>query len=285
MSSLFNADYLLHLSKKYGLNPSKQYGQNFLIDEIVIEKIIAAAALSKEEVIVEVGPGFGVLTMPLAEQAGKVVSFEIEKKLEPYWSALIKDRAINNLEIVWGNVLREFSAFDLQSSKYKVVANLPYQITSAVIRVFLEAAHPPSEMILMVQKEVGERVCAAPGNTSLLSVSVQYYATAEYLFTVPRTSFWPSPKVDSAVIRIVPGSPVELRDKAVDQAFFTVVKAGFANRRKLLIKNLLPFIDKSRKKELEQAFVGCGLTLLARAQELSIAQWKKLSIFMAENKK
>lgn len=180
MSKIFNPDYLQHLSAKYGLNPTKRYGQNFLINEEVIEKIIEIAGLEKSDTVVEVGPGFGVLTLELAQRVEKVVSFEIEKKLKPYWEE--KQENLPNVEIVWGNVLKEFLISNFQFP-FKVVANLPYQITSAVIRMFLEADKPSNaerglksrlarleKMTLMVQKEVGERICAAPGEMSLLSV-------------------------------------------------------------------------------------------------------------------
>jgi 16S rRNA (adenine1518-N6/adenine1519-N6)-dimethyltransferase len=274
MADLFNPDYLLHLCKKYGLNPSKKYGQNYLIDENVIAQIISDTAITKNDNIVEVGPGFGILTLPLAEQAGKVTSFEIEKKLEPYWTNIIKDRNIPNLEIVWGNILKQFPILEFQFS-YKVVANLPYQITSAVIRLFLEAENPPAEMILMVQKEVGERITAKPGDMSLLAISVQYYAETEYLFTVPRSAFWPSPQVDSCVIRIK--NKAVRPSKELDVPLFAHVKAGFAAKRKLLFKNLLATIGKDNRALLEAAFQELGLTLSVRAQELSVEQWVKLT--------
>ncbi|MFH2018754.1 MAG: rRNA adenine dimethyltransferase family protein, partial [bacterium] len=213
---LFNPDYLYHLCQKYKLSPSKKYGQNFLIDPEPIAKMIEAAEIKKKDTVVEIGPGFGVLTFALVEKAGKVVAFEIEKKLKPYWDTACHHldtachpeakttcpdsvrKDLPRLEIVWGNVLKEFSADVIVKSerrlpafggkqsnpqqrdcrvaallamtRYKVIANLPYQITSNVIRIFLEAKNPPELMVLMVQKEVAERICAKPGQMSLLSV-------------------------------------------------------------------------------------------------------------------
>ncbi len=293
MSNLFNVDYLQHLCAKYGLRPSKQYGQNYLIDETAIEKIISAAELSKDDTVVEVGPGFGVLTLVLAQKAGKVVAFEIEKKLQPYW----KDSQNKNIEIVWGNVLREVeSRKSIKSIKFKVVSNLPYQITSPVLRMFLELERKPTLMVLMVQKEVAERICAKPGDMSVLSVSVQYYAEPEIVDIVPRASFWPAPKVDSAIIKLrvkrdislalssaeereSEPSPSQRRGQgevSPDQQFFHIVKIGFANRRKFLIKNLEQVVGKKNKEQLQKIFSELHLDPKVRAQELSVEQWKEL---------
>lgn len=283
MGSLFNQDYLYHLASKHDLRPSKKYGQNYLIDEEVINKILEVASVSKKDTVVEVGPGFGVLTFPLAERAGKVVSFEIEKKLQPYWNEKLIQ--YKNIELVWGNVLREFKNSDSRFKNYKVVANLPYQVTSAVIRLFLEAENPPETMTLMVQKEVAERICAEPGDMSLLAVSVQYYADPKLEFIVPRTAFWPSPQVDSAVITVKQKNRKTEKQIDVDvEKFFDLVKAGFANRRKLLLKNLEPYVKKSagwRKEKLKQTFDDLGLLPTARAQELSVEQWKELSSLLS----
>ncbi len=296
--NLYNPDYLKHLCGKYGLAPSKRYGQNFLIDPAIVENIVARAGLKSEDVVIEVGPGFGVLTFALAEKVKQVISFEIEKKLQPYWSRFlaknrgssISDKAEigSNIEIVWGNVLKSFlSSGSLgMTDNYKVVANLPYQITSPVIRLFLEAEHPPESLVLMVQKEVAERICAPPGEMSVFAVSVQYYADPEYLFTVPRSSFWPIPRVDSAVIRLslrarlIGASAGEAerttRQSNFEKQFFHIVKAGFANRRKLLSKNLEPVVGKNNKEKLKKIFADLGFGPNTRAQELSVEQWKKL---------
>lgn len=268
---LFNPDYLLHLCKKYNLNPSKQYGQNYLIDQSVIEHILEIADLKKTDTVIEVGPGFGVLTLPLAERVEKVTSFEIERKLEAYWEE--QTNKFPNIAISWGNVLKELPMAALPR-QYKVVANLPYQITSPVIQTLLAARPQPAAMILMVQKEVGERITAKPGDLSVLGLAVQYYADVDYLFTVPRSAFWPSPAVDSAVIKIVPRA--EQPDPKLEKRLFELAHAGFANRRKLLIKNLLPIIGKEHKTELEQTFIDLGLNLQARAQELSVGDWQSL---------
>src|SRR3989338_6010588 len=148
------------LCQSYGLRPSKDYGQNYLVNPLPLDQMIEAGEVGENDVVVEVGPGFGVLTFSLLETAKKVVAFEIEKKLEVYWKKKIKDLKLENLEIVWGNFLRVSEDKLAGLEKYKVIANIPYQITSPLIRYFLEEIkNPPETLVLMVQKEVGERIC------------------------------------------------------------------------------------------------------------------------------
>lgn len=291
--NLFSPDTLKQLCRACGLRPSPRYGQNFLIDSEIAAKILAAAGLTRSDTVVEVGPGFGTLTLALAPRVKRVAAFEIEKRLESYWEKIQWEHP--NLEVVWGNVLREFNSNEgkrlkVKGERYKVVANLPYQITAAVIRMFLESELQPSLMVLMVQKEVGERLCAAPGEMSFLSVMVQYYAEPEMVCRVPRTSFWPVPAVDSAVITLkvkgergkVPaiggsafGGKGEKADERPERAFFfRLVKAGFAQRRKLLIKNLAGVGDKTA---LKRVWVELGLSPTARAQEISLSTWQELA--------
>ncbi|MDO8499243.1 MAG: 16S rRNA (adenine(1518)-N(6)/adenine(1519)-N(6))-dimethyltransferase RsmA [bacterium] len=299
---LFNPDYLQSLSSKYGLHPSKKYGQNFLIDPEPVEKMVEAAGINKDDTVVEIGPGFGALTFALAEKANRVISFEIEKKLTPYWEG----RKPDNVEIEWGNVLKN-QISKIKYQKYKVVANLPYQITSAALRFFLENENPPSSMTVMVQKEVAERICARPGDMSILAVSVQYYGQPELVALVPRSSFWPVPAVDSAIIHIVlngdtpsfsppskggdshrrrdPNAVIPaqagiqtIRDPNFDHHFFAVVKAGFSAKRKKLLTNLRGLAKNlGKEKILSAAFSELGLSDNARAQELSLEEWKQLA--------
>lgn len=279
MGALSNPDYLLSLCKKYKLSPSKKYGQNFLLDNEVITTMLKAGEITKHDTVVEVGPGFGVLTLPLAEHAGKVISFEIEKKLTIYWEEMTRKRQLTNLEIKWGNVLKSFSEAGI-AAPYKVIANLPYQITSAVIRLFLETPPKPENMVCLVQKEVAERIIAKPGDLSVLALSIQYYATPEIITIVPKNSFWPVPAVDSAVIRLKPYA--ESPNQTQTDYFFTLIKRGFAQRRKMLFKNLLPYVPKERASELETCFKNAGVSQTVRAQEVSLDQWKKMSAWSRE---
>lgn len=266
---LFNTDYLKHLCQKYGLRPSKNYGQNYLINPEVIEEIVRVADLSKNDTVVEVGPGFGILTFALCEQAKKIIAFEIEKKLESYWQA----NRPENMEIIWGNILRTPENNFL--ANYRVVANLPYQITSPVLKLFLQdLKNKPKDLTLMVQKEVAERICAKPGDMSVLAISVQYFAQAEMVGEVKRNNFWPVPQVDSAVIKIKLNKTNSTPEQ--DERFFRLVKIGFAQKRKLLTKNLLPIIGKQHKEKLLSELKKMGFTETVRAQELSVANWQAL---------
>jgi 16S rRNA (adenine1518-N6/adenine1519-N6)-dimethyltransferase len=195
-----------------------------------------------------------------------VLAFEIEQKLKEYW----QENAPKNMELIWGNVLKEVEnqKFIKSLKPYKVVANLPYQITSAVLRKFLEIDNHPQTMVLMVQKEVAERICAPAGEMSVLSVAVQMRSEAKILFKVPKSKFWPVPKVDSAVLFL----SIKPKEKIDEKLFFNLVKAGFANRRKKLFNNLRCIFKNLSEKD----FVDLGFDLNIRAQELSILDWKKL---------
>jgi 16S rRNA (adenine1518-N6/adenine1519-N6)-dimethyltransferase len=273
---LFNPDYLLHLCSKYGLKPSKKYGQNFLIEEEVINEIIEQAELTGAETVVEVGPGLGTLTFALAQNAQQVKSFEIEKKLQPYWEEQQKN--IKNLEIIWGNVLKEFPKRAAEMGEYVVVANVPYQISSPLLRMFLESTRPPRFMLLMLQKEVVERICAKPGDLSLLALAVQLYAEPVMVASVPRSAFWPAPAVDSAIVYIKPRLRQGFGGQAREiEQIFKVAKAGFSSRRKLLLKNLKPLFKNRAQEPLEAIFERLKLSKTARAQELSVTDWENLA--------
>jgi 16S rRNA (adenine1518-N6/adenine1519-N6)-dimethyltransferase len=257
--------------------PTK-FGQNFLKDNTVLDKIIMTAELNVSDSVLEVGPGEGVLTERLIGQAKKVVVVEIDKNLV----IKLRNRFENtkNLDIVNADIL-EINLPELLvqnnfvNSGYKIIANIPYYITSPIIRLFLETVYPPKEMLLMVQKEVAERICAKAGNLNILALSVQYYADAEVLFNVPRKAFFPTPEVDSAVIRITLNA--KRIEKENTRKFFRIVRAGFSAKRKTLINNL------SSSLQLEKTFVEeilkqSGISSKQRAQELDVEDWKKLSL-------
>lgn len=274
MYNLYDPVTLANLCRTYGLRPSKHYGQNYLLDSEVIEAIIDTAELSSAVTVVEVGPGFGVLTEALAARTRRLVAFEIEKKLELYWQK--RQREFPSLEIVWGNILRQSQIVE-QLAPYQVVANIPYQITSPLLRFFLEHPVPPRSLTLLVQKEVAERICAEPGDLSVLGLAVRYRAEPTYIATVPRTVFWPIPAVDSAIIRIVPKPPEILLPKSEEEALFRLIKLGFSNRRKLLFKNIGSFFGKEHKVALAARFQELGLVpTTTRAQELPLETWQKL---------
>lgn len=257
-------------------------GQNFLKDEAILQRIIESANLSKNDVVIEIGPGHGVLTELLAQKCKKVIAIELDDRLIEMLRNKLRNK--ENVEIIHDDILKInlpelVSKYEIQDTRYKIVANIPYYITAPIIRLLLETEFPPSEMILMVQKEVAERICAKAGEMSILAVSVQYYAQPEYLFTVPKTAFDPMPKVDSAVIRITRNKKQETRNKQEVKKFFQIVRAGFSAKRKTLVNNLSSGLQLD-KKTVEEKLIALGFSKNTRAQELGVEDWQKLSEFL-----
>jgi len=273
------------LIRLYNLDPKKSLGQNFLIDEQHLARIVAAAELTPDDTVLEIGPGFGVLTRQLAAQAGRVIAVELDDRLITLLRAQFATQP--HVSIVHGDILEltpselvanppsniPHSAFRTPHS-YKVVANLPYYITSAVIRHLLETSQPPRLAVLMVQKEVAERICAEPGDMSLLAVSVQFYAQPTIVHQVPASAFYPRPKVDSAVLRLdILPQPV-VPDIAPD-AFFGVVRAGFSQKRKQLLNTVSAGLHIP-KSEATTALNHAGIDPTRRAETLSLVEWGQL---------
>jgi 16S rRNA (adenine1518-N6/adenine1519-N6)-dimethyltransferase len=276
------------LLRQWELTPHKELGQNFLIDRRVLGQILAAAEISAADTVLEIGPGLGTLTQALAEQAQRVVAVELDHQLV----ALLHDRlqAFPNVRVVVGDILAlpisELLATDQASGPagrdaggaaghaYKVVANIPYNITSAVLRHLLEARTRPKLIVLMVQKEVAQRITAKPGDMSLLSVSVQFYGRPRLIHRVPARAFYPVPKVDSAIIRIDPHPQLPLESEEVEP-FFHVVRAGFGQRRKQLRNSLLHGLGLSVEC-IAGALAQAGVDGERRAQTLGIGEWVTL---------
>jgi len=228
-----------------------------------------AAELTKNDTVVEVGPGLGTLTAKLAKYAGRVVAVEFDGQLADSLATRVQ---APHLEVVAGDVLA-FNPSTLQTD-YKVVANVPYYITSKIIRHFLEAAHPPEMIVLLVQKEVAERLAAGPGDMSLLAVSAQFYAAVDLGPIVPASLFTPPPKVDSQIVRLRYHGPV-FADVQPEQ-FFRVVRAGFAERRKKLRSSLSGGLHLS-KAQTDQLLAEAQMSQEARAQELTLEEWRSLT--------
>ncbi len=255
------------ISKKYNIKPSKRLGQNFLVDRSILKKIINAADLSSEDTVLEIGPGLGILTIELAKRAEQVIAIEKDKKLCEILKDVLKN--YENVEIINQDAL----SYELRVTSYKLIANLPYYITSPVIRKFLEAEHKPELMVLMVQKEVAQRICAKPPHMNLLAVAVQFYAKPEIISYVSKKSFWPTPKVDSAIIKIT--SNVGFKKSYIDaKKFFKIVKAGFSSKRKMLKNNLSS--TSLEAKKIEKILEKLGLNPKVRAENLSVEDWVKL---------
>lgn len=244
-------------------------GQNFLIDSAIAQKIVQAATISPDDTIVEVGPGTGAITTLLAQRAKEVYAIELDRTLARNLEKQYE--TTDNVHIINRDILKVHLAELLGPQPYKVVANVPYYITSKITRLFLETDIPPTEMILMVQKEVAQRITAQPGAMSILSASVQYYATPSYLFTVPAESFDPVPKVQSAVIKIVT-KEISPQNEGGQAAFFRTVKMGFCAKRKTLCNNLANGFH-TEKNTIAAIFDQVDLSHNIRAQELSLEQW------------
>lgn len=247
-------------------------GQNFLTDRSIVEKIVSAADLKKEDFILEIGPGEGILTENMVERAKKVVAIEIDGFL----ASKLKERfgKSDRIQIIEGDIL----SIDLKevippNQDYRVIANIPYYITAKIIRLFLERDDHPKDLILMVQKEVAERIIEKPGKMSLLSVSVQYFADPDILFEVSRESFSPVPEVDSAVIRITPRASKPNKEET--SQFFRLARSGFSSKRKTLLNNLSNSLHLEKSAVLP-ALKKSGLSENVRAQELSIEDWERL---------
>lgn len=256
---------------RFGLRPRKGFGQNFLVDPFVLDQIVAAAELAPHDDVLEVGPGLGVLTRALAERARRVVAIEIDRGMVAALAETLADQA--NVEVAEGDALRVEPA-DLFAGPYKLVANLPYYITSPLLRHFFEAARPPQRMVVMVQREVAERIVAAPGALSLLAVSVQFYGRPRIVGRVPASAFLPAPKVDSAIVAIdVLAKPAVA---AAPGPFFKVVSAGFAMPRKQL-HNVLPQKIWMPPDAVGPALEAAGIDPMRRAQTLSLEEWARLT--------
>ena len=267
------------LLKEFDIQPKKSLGQNFLIDQRALERIVEAAELGPEDIVLEIGPGLGTLTRLLAAAAGRVVAVELDQRLVEVLKQTASAKAdLPNVEIIHGDIL-ELNPADLLEQQrgsfcYKVVANLPYYITSAILRHLLTAEVRPRLMVVTVQLEVARRIIAEPGDMSLLAVSVQFYGRPRIVTRIKASAFYPSPQVDSAVIRIdLDGHPaVEVDD---EDSFFEVVRAGFAQRRKQL-RNALAAESALPASEVAQALSRAGVNPSRRAQTLSIEEWVRV---------
>ncbi len=308
---LASKETIQRLCSQNHIYPSKERGQNFLVDRDVLNKIIESADLKKDDVILEIGPGFGVLTLELAKRVKKVVAVEVDKRLAGALREILK--GCENVEIIESDILKlQITNYKLQNYGYKIVANLPYQITSAVFRKFLENEPRPSEMVVMVQKEVAERICAKPGEMSLLSVSVQFFSKPEIVQVVPRRAFWPEPEVDSAILKISQiqcitdanmgsvAAAFRLRNRSIKQSgnkdrkltsgamdsllefFFRIVKIGFSARRKQLHNNLSAGLHLP-DKEVREILIKLGFDPRVRAQGLSMEDWVNLAGYLRKN--
>lgn len=284
MEKLYAPSTIRDIKNRYGFNLSKSLGQNFLVDKNIIDKIIEGSLINKTDLVIEIGPGIGVLTAAAAKEAAKVIAIELDKNLIPILSETLNE--YDNIEIINQDILKtnlielleQNIEIDSQKVKgVKILGNLPYYITTPIIMKILEDGVPADSITIMMQKEVGDRINAVPGSKTYgaLSVVVQYYCTVTHVANAPKEVFMPQPKVDSSVIRldIRKEKPVMLNSEEV---FFSVIKAGFGQRRKTLL-NSLTGINGLSKDEILSVMINTGIDPNRRAETLSITEFAKLA--------
>ncbi|MBU4360987.1 ribosomal RNA small subunit methyltransferase A [Patescibacteria group bacterium] len=298
--NLTNIATIKNLCQEFGIRPSKKLGQNFLVSRNILDKIIKASELSRRDNVLEIGPGFGVLTQELLKNINNLIVIEKDKKLAEFLRQEIKKYSNKEIkdgvEIINDDVLKikNLDLFKkLKIKNYKIISNLPYQITSPVLWKFLNEVENspayvkassfakatadrsvgrPEMMVLMVQKEVAERIIAKPGKMSILSVMCQFYADVELVSVVGRENFWPEPEVDSAIIKLKIKSE---KLKINEDKFIKLVKIGFSSKRKMLKNNLANGL-KIPAQKIEKILEKIGLDKKIRAQELLVEEWVKL---------
>ncbi len=287
MAYLSDYNETIRITRKYNIHAAKKFGQNFLTDAGVLQDIVDAAEIGKSDHVLEVGPGIGTLTQVLAENAGSVTAVEIDKNLLPVLSETLSE--YDNVTVVNADILEfdiaKFCKEENGGKPIKLAANLPYYITTPIIMGILESKAPVSSITVMVQKEVGLRMGAAPGGKDYgpLSLAVQYYANPEIVCVVGPESFMPRPEVDSVVVNLkrYEKPPVEVKDEG---HMFKIIKAAFAQRRKTLsncLKNDAALHIEREKTEL--ALEKMGLAPTVRGETLSLAEFAKLSDLLSEN--
>ena len=269
--------------ERHGFTFKKSFGQNFLTDTNILQKIVDTAEIDDQVNVIEIGPGIGALTEFLAERAAEVMAFEIDHRLVPILADTLRD--FDNVTVVNEDILKVELAQHIQNFKnpdlpIKVVANLPYYITTPILMHLIESGIPFSEFVVMMQKEVADRISAKPNTKAYgsLSIAVQYYMTAKVAFIVPRTVFVPAPNVDSAILKMVrrPEPAVAVED---EKFFFKVSKASFIHRRKTLWNNLTGYFGKTDeiKDKLTKALDQAGLSPSVRGEALGLEEFASLA--------
>jgi 16S rRNA (adenine1518-N6/adenine1519-N6)-dimethyltransferase len=280
MSEGFSLKKTVEILKEHGIKLNKGLGQNFLIDKNILNKIVDSAKLCPEDEVLEIGPGIGTLTRELAERAGKVVSVEIDNRLISVLQSTIS--SYSNVTIINKDILKldlkKIWAEHFTSERVKVVANLPYYITSPIVMKLLEDGVPIRLIVIMVQKEVARRMVALPGNKDYgaLTVAVRFYTSPEVIATVPPTVFIPPPKVSSAIVRLnIEGAPeYSVKDKRL---MFSLVKAAFGQRRKTLLNALKGTEGLDSKDKIREVLESCNIQLDRRGETLSIEEFCRLA--------
>lgn len=269
---LTDIQVLRHLLYAHNMRPNKAFGQNFLVDRAVLQQIIEAAELEQSDQVLEVGAGTGVLTRELATRVRRVVAVELEQNMLTLLQKMTD--GYPNIELIARNLLYLDPQEVFGQEPYKLVANLPYYITAPTFRHFLESANPPRLLVVMVQYEVAQRIVAEPGDLSLLGVSIQFYGQPRIIARVPARSFFPAPKVDSAIVRVDVHAQAPLVPDERN-GFFRVVQAGFSARRKQVHNSLTHGLHR-KNEEIRAWLETAGIEASRRAETLSIEEWLRL---------
>lgn len=260
------------------VSAKKSLGQHFLICDWAVEKLIESAELTSNDIVLEIGPGTGVLTRAIAQKAGRVIAVEKDEVLASALAAHLKKEGIANVKVLREDILRLLSGASPHTAelpkKYKVVANIPYYLTSRLLRMIFENKFPPELIVLTIQKEVAERIAASTPHTNLLALSVQAFGSPQIIQTIPASCFAPKPKVESATIKITHISADFFKKNHLKkETFFRMARAGFAQKRKTLLNTLGVLFPKP---QLERILLEIGLAPSIRAEALSLAQWVRL---------
>ena len=269
-----------NLLREYDLYPRKSLGQNFLVDNGALEKVVDAAEIEPIDVVLEIGAGLGSLTRFLSAAARKVVAVELDSKLIPILETVLGSEG--NVELVYGDILKLDPTRMISVDQYLVVANIPYYITSAIFRHLLAAKRKPRRIVMTIQKEVAQRICAEPGDMSLLALSVQVFGKAKIVAKISASSFYPAPNVDSAVIR-VDLYPNPLVDESKLDTFFQLSRAGFGQKRKMLRKSLAAGLSLP-VAVAEEMLIKNDIDPTRRAETLDLEEWGKLTEYYAKLK-
>lgn len=282
--NLTNKTIIKDLLKRQGAKPEKYLGQHFILSQKPLAKIIAAAEIKKNNTIIEIGPGLGALTQELTKTGAKIIAIEKDPKMIPILKETLAD--YKNIKIIQADArqLSDLSIYEIYKfgkkmgisggkNGYKIVANLPYNVATFLIHKWLESENPPELMVLMIQKEVAQRICSKPPHMNLLAVSTQFLAIAEITGYVPKEMFWPKPKVGAAIIKIV---PKEKPPQKTRHTFFAAVKAGFSQPRKQLTNNLSKKLNIPKEKIIS-IFKDLNISERVRAENLNLNQWLSLS--------
>lgn len=285
------------ICKLLEIKPARSKGQNFLITEKYYDQMVKAGELEEDDLVVEVGPGLGFLTAKLAAKSKRVIAVELDDKLANYLEMAVDSQEVENINIVNQDILKfDLLSFlkkeDIKERKYKIIANLPYNISSIFLRTFLSSSFKPELVVLMLQKEVAERIVAPAPDSSLLSLSVSFYADAEIIREVKAGNFWPEPVIDSSIIKIrvkpveeIGGSFFKEIQKAspnlsflvLERLFFRLLRIAFSSKRKMLKNNLAAGL-KIETSEVERLIILAGLKAKSRAEDLDLENFLKLFV-------